>query len=81
MKYSLSSKVIFPWGGADGELSDAARITLPRIDLGADGKMGDSTGITLPGIHFGIGGKMGVSGRNTSPKRDITTHEELKQCS
>lgn len=60
---------------------DAARITLPGPDLRAAGELGDSTGITLPGIHFGIGGKMGVSGRNTSPKRGITTHEELKQCS
>ncbi|MFG9743465.1 hypothetical protein ACEP3B_10840 [Pseudomonas aeruginosa] len=81
MKYSLSSKVIFPWGGADGELGGAARTTLPRIDLGAAGKLGVAARNTLPGIHFGIGGKMGVSGRNTSPKRDITTHEELKQCS
>ncbi|HGB7361498.1 TPA: hypothetical protein ACIXXC_006764, partial [Pseudomonas aeruginosa] len=64
-----------------GELGVSARTTLPGPSHGTGGKMGDSTGITLPGIHFGIGGKMGVSGRNTSPKRGITTHEELKQCS
>ncbi|EZN40791.1 hypothetical protein AJ76_06331, partial [Pseudomonas aeruginosa BWH036] len=33
--------------------SVAARITLPRNDLGADGKLGVSTGNTLPRIDLG----------------------------
>ncbi|EMD0507704.1 TPA: hypothetical protein ACQRJE_005823 [Pseudomonas aeruginosa] len=81
MKYSLSSKVIFPWGAAGGELGDSARNTLPRIDLGAGGELGVATGNTPPGPGLGAAGAFGVSARNTLPKRDITTHEELKQCS
>ncbi|HFQ2193295.1 TPA: hypothetical protein ACHP3Q_001331 [Pseudomonas aeruginosa] len=81
MKYSLSSKVIFPWGAAGGELGVSARNTLPRIDLGAGGELGVATGNTPPGPGLGAAGAFGVSARNTLPKRDITTHEELKQCS
>ncbi|EMM7229425.1 hypothetical protein RMJ42_006471, partial [Pseudomonas aeruginosa] len=59
MKYSLSSKVIFPWGAAGGELGVAARNTLPDPGLGADGKLGDATGITSPGSDLGTDGKLG----------------------
>lgn len=67
MKYSLSSKVIFPWGGAGGELGGAARTTLPRIDLGAAGKLGVAARNTLPGPGLGAAGKLGVAARNTPP--------------
>lgn len=36
MKYSLSSKVIFPWGGAGGELSGATGNTQLGTDPGAE---------------------------------------------
>ncbi|WCI61947.1 hypothetical protein [Pseudomonas aeruginosa] len=42
--------------GAGGELSVAARNTLPRIDLGAGGELGVATGNTLPRIDLGAGG-------------------------
>ncbi|MBN0023700.1 hypothetical protein JTL70_33485, partial [Pseudomonas aeruginosa] len=61
MKNSLSSKLVFPRGGADGELGDSARITLPRIDLGAVDELGGATGTTSPGTDFGAGGELGGS--------------------
>ncbi|MBV5782486.1 hypothetical protein KUU04_33245, partial [Pseudomonas aeruginosa] len=71
MKYSLSSKVIFPWGAAGGELGDSARNTLPRIDLGAGGELGVATGNTPPGPGLGAAGAFGVSARNTLPRIDL----------
>ena len=71
MKYSLSSKVIFPWGAAGGELGDSARNTLPRIDLGAGGELGVATGNTPPGPGLGAAGTFGVSARNTLPRIDL----------
>ncbi|HHG4895690.1 hypothetical protein Q8W80_02115 [Pseudomonas aeruginosa] len=65
MKNSLSSKLVFPRGGADGELGDSARITLPRIDLVADGERGDAARITSPGPGLGADGELGVAARNT----------------
>ncbi|HCI5052294.1 TPA: hypothetical protein NPK20_004564, partial [Pseudomonas aeruginosa] len=59
MKYSLSSKVIFPWGGTGGELGGAARTTLPGPGLGAAGELGDAARITLPGPGLGAGGELG----------------------
>ncbi|EOD8835462.1 hypothetical protein ACJ5W1_005790 [Pseudomonas aeruginosa] len=56
MKYSLSSKVIFPWGGAGGELGGAARTTLPGPGLGADGELGGAARTTLPRIDLGAEG-------------------------
>ncbi|MDV6921138.1 hypothetical protein FA571_31775, partial [Pseudomonas aeruginosa] len=50
--------------------SVAARITLPRNDLGADGKLGVSTGNTLPRIDLGAGGELGGSTGTTSPGTD-----------
>ncbi|WP_303266086.1 hypothetical protein [Pseudomonas aeruginosa] len=64
MKYSLSSKVIFPWGGAGGELGGAARNTLPGPGLGAGGELSGSTGTTSPGTDFGAGGELSVAARN-----------------
>ncbi|MFG8989741.1 hypothetical protein ACEPWU_22580, partial [Pseudomonas aeruginosa] len=46
----------FPRGGADGELGDSARITLPRIDLVADGERGVAARITSPGPGLGAEG-------------------------
>ncbi|MFG9193652.1 hypothetical protein ACEPXN_08250 [Pseudomonas aeruginosa] len=71
MKYSLSSKVIFPWGAAGGELGDSARNTLPSIDLGAGGELGVATGNTPPGPGLGAAGAFGVSARNTLPRIDL----------
>ncbi|WP_049885636.1 hypothetical protein, partial [Pseudomonas aeruginosa] len=71
MKYSLSSKVIFPWGAAGGELGDSARNTLPRIDLGAGGELGVATDNTPPGPGLGAAGAFGVSARNTLPRIDL----------
>ncbi|HBO1098692.1 TPA: hypothetical protein L4E67_006707, partial [Pseudomonas aeruginosa] len=56
MKNSLSSMLVFPRGGADGELGDSARITLPRIDLVADGERGVAARITSPGPGLGAEG-------------------------
>ncbi|MEB5101385.1 hypothetical protein RXO95_17950, partial [Pseudomonas aeruginosa] len=42
--------------GAEGELSGAARITLPRIDLGAEGELSGAARITLPRIDLGAEG-------------------------
>ncbi|HBO7191763.1 MULTISPECIES: hypothetical protein [Pseudomonas aeruginosa group] len=53
MKYSLSSKVIFPWGGAGGELGGAARTTLPSPGHGADGELSVAARNTLPRIDLG----------------------------
>ncbi|WP_249170383.1 hypothetical protein [Pseudomonas aeruginosa] len=50
MKYSLSSKVIFPWGDAGGELSGATGNTQLGTDLGAGGELGVATGNTLPDL-------------------------------
>ncbi|MCO3586064.1 hypothetical protein ACTFXL_26135, partial [Pseudomonas aeruginosa] len=70
MKYSLSSKVIFPWGTA-GAFGVSARNTLPRIDLGPGGELGGSTGTTSPGTNLGTAGAFGVSARNTLPRIDL----------
>ncbi|HBO1620090.1 TPA: hypothetical protein OML31_001600, partial [Pseudomonas aeruginosa] len=59
MKYSLSSKVIFPWGGTGGELGDAARITLPGPGLGAGAELGGAARNTLPRIDLGADGELG----------------------
>ncbi|HDB0256451.1 TPA: hypothetical protein O5942_001896, partial [Pseudomonas aeruginosa] len=58
MKYSLSSKVIFPWGGTGGELGDAARITLPGPGLGAGAELGGAARNTLPRIDLGADGEL-----------------------
>lgn len=73
MKYSLSSKVIFPWGAAGGELGGAARTTLPDPGLSAGGELGGSTGTTSPGTNLGTAGAgaFGVSARNTLPRIDL----------
>ncbi|EPB6981379.1 hypothetical protein ACRRN8_006280, partial [Pseudomonas aeruginosa] len=65
MKYSLSSKVIFPWGGAGGELGGAARNTLPRIDLGAAGELSGAARTTLPGPGLGAAGELSGAARTT----------------
>ncbi|MDZ5306703.1 hypothetical protein RBK64_26935, partial [Pseudomonas aeruginosa] len=71
MKNSLSSKLVFPRGGADGELGDSARITLPRIDLVADGERGVAARTTSPGPDLGAGGELGGSTGTTSPGTDF----------
>ncbi|WP_254873397.1 hypothetical protein [Pseudomonas aeruginosa] len=77
MKYSLSSKVIFPWGGAGGELSVAARNTLPRINLGAGGELSGAARTTLPGPGLGAGGELGDAARITLPRIDLGAGGEL----
>ncbi|MDY1459060.1 hypothetical protein SOK05_11115 [Pseudomonas aeruginosa] len=77
MEYSLSSKVIFPWGGTGGELGDAARITLPGPGLGAAGKLGVAARNTPPGPGLGAGAELGGAARNTLPRIDLGADGEL----
>ncbi|HHK4280370.1 TPA: hypothetical protein ACQTXP_006170, partial [Pseudomonas aeruginosa] len=56
-----------PGLGADGELGDSARITLPRIDLVADGERGVAARNTLLGPGHGADGELGDSARTTLP--------------
>lgn len=73
MKYSLSSKVIFPWGGTGGELGDAARITLPGPGLGTGGELGGAARTTLPDPGLSAGGELGGSTGTTSPGTNLGT--------
>ncbi|WP_034086256.1 hypothetical protein [Pseudomonas aeruginosa] len=75
MKYSLSSKVIFPWGGTGGELGGAARTTLPGPGLGADGELGVAARITLPRIDLGADGELGDAARITLPGPGLDNDE------
>ncbi|EPZ8371016.1 TPA: hypothetical protein ACMFP7_006022, partial [Pseudomonas aeruginosa] len=60
-----------PGLGADGELGDAARITLPGPGLGAGGELGDAARITLPGPGLGTGGELGGAARTTLPRINL----------
>ncbi|WP_260602152.1 hypothetical protein [Pseudomonas aeruginosa] len=77
MKNSLSSKLVFPRGGADGELGVAARNTLLGPGHGADGELGDSARITLPRIDLVADGERGDAARITSPGPDLGADGEL----
>ncbi|HHK0287399.1 hypothetical protein [Pseudomonas aeruginosa] len=77
MKYSLSSKVIFPWGGTGGELGDAARITLPGPGLGAGAELGGAARNTLPRIDLGADGELGDAARITLPGPGLGAGGEL----
>ncbi|MEW4349622.1 hypothetical protein ABZR71_26605, partial [Pseudomonas paraeruginosa] len=57
--------------------SGAARITLPKIDLGAGGELGGAARTTLPSPGHGADGELSVAARNTLPRIDLGPGGEL----